>query len=87
MQITKDMTVMDILAIDPNTANIFMQLGMHCIYCEAASGETVEEALAVHGYMGKDVPEIVEEINKFVQADLAAQKNETAETETAAAQQ
>ncbi len=49
MKIRKDMTITEILQIDPMIANILVGQGMHCITCEAAYGETLEEACAVHG--------------------------------------
>ena len=44
-QITKDMIIADVLEIDPNVAPFFFAIGMHCLGCSAARGETVEEAL------------------------------------------
>ena len=48
-QITKDTIIGDILDIAPQTAPIFMSIGMHCLGCPASRGETVEQACAVHG--------------------------------------
>ena len=48
-KITKDMTIRQVLERDTNTAPIFFEMGMHCIGCPSASGETLEEACMVHG--------------------------------------
>jgi hybrid cluster-associated redox disulfide protein len=48
-QITKDMTIADILDIAPDSVPLFMSIGMHCLGCAMASGETLEQACAVHG--------------------------------------
>ena len=48
-QVTKDMIIGEILAIDPGTAPILMASGMHCIGCPSAQGESLEEAAMVHG--------------------------------------
>ena len=48
-KITKDTIIGDILDIAPETAPIFMSIGMHCLGCPSARGETVEQACAVHG--------------------------------------
>ncbi|MGI6020368.1 MAG: DUF1858 domain-containing protein [Lachnospiraceae bacterium] len=48
-QISKDMTIGEILAVDETIAPVLMSLGMHCIGCPASQGETLEEAAAVHG--------------------------------------
>ena len=42
--ITKETIIGDILDIAPQTAPLFMAIGMHCLGCPASRGETVEEA-------------------------------------------
>ena len=42
--ITKDTIIGDILDIAPQTAPIFLSIGMHCLGCPSSRGETVEEA-------------------------------------------
>lgn len=48
-QVTKDMTIAEVLRVDRGTAPIFMQFGMHCLGCPSASGESIEDASMVHG--------------------------------------
>lgn len=61
VNITKDTVIGDILDIAPQTAPIFMSIGMHCLGCPASRGETVEEACYVHGI---DVEKLVELVNE-----------------------
>ena len=49
INITKDTIIGDILDIAPQTAPIFLSIGMHCLGCPSSRGETVEEACQVHG--------------------------------------
>jgi len=49
MTITKDTIIGDILDADRATAPYFLAMGMHCLGCPAARGETLGEACAVHG--------------------------------------
>ena len=42
MTITKDTIIGDILNIAPQTAPLFMNIGMHCLGCPASRGETVQ---------------------------------------------
>lgn len=49
MEITKDTVIIDLLREYPDIGGFFMSVGMHCIGCEAASGETIGEASVVHG--------------------------------------
>ncbi|HWR60912.1 MAG TPA: DUF1858 domain-containing protein [Clostridia bacterium] len=61
MAFTKDMTVAQILRTNPNTAEIFMRYGMHCLGCPGATGESVEQAAMVHGF---DADQLLVELNK-----------------------
>jgi hybrid cluster-associated redox disulfide protein len=49
LAITKDTIIADILDIAPQSAPLFMSIGMHCLGCAMASGETLGEACEVHG--------------------------------------
>lgn len=65
MTITKDTIIGDILTIAPQTAPLFMGIGMHCLGCPASRGETVEEACMVHGVdVDKLLALVNEEANK-----------------------
>ena len=48
-QITKDMTIGEILRTNPDVAPILMEAGMHCLGCPSAQAESLEEAAMVHG--------------------------------------
>ena len=61
-KITKEMTIAQVLQIDPGCAPIFLGFGMHCIGCPVSSGETLEEAGQVHGV---DVDELVTKLNEY----------------------
>ncbi|HHZ05374.1 MAG TPA: DUF1858 domain-containing protein [Clostridiales bacterium] len=54
-QITKDTIIGDILDIDSSTAPYFMEMGMHCLGCPSARGETLEQACMVHGVNADDL--------------------------------
>ena len=43
IEITKDTIIGDILDVAPQTAPIFLSIGMHCLGCPSSRGETVEE--------------------------------------------
>lgn len=62
-QITKDMIIADIIAVDPGNAAILMAAGMHCIGCPASQGESLEDACVVHG-MNAD--EVLIQINDYL---------------------
>ncbi len=62
-QITKETIIADVLKLNPETAQFFFEIGMHCLGCPSASGESVAEACAVHG---EDADALVERINEFL---------------------
>ena len=64
-QVTKDTIIMDVLRIDPETVPIFFEIGMHCLGCPSASGESLEQAALVHGV---DPDELVQKINDFLES-------------------
>ena len=49
MEITKNMTIGELLNTYPEKAEVLLSMGMGCIGCPAAQAETVEEACHVHG--------------------------------------
>lgn len=62
-QITKDTIIGDILDIAPEAAPVFLEIGMHCLGCPSARGESIEMACEVHGV---DADELVEKLNKLI---------------------
>ena len=65
-EVTKDMIIGDILDADVGTAKFFLEMGMHCLGCPSARGESIEQACAVHG---TDADALVEKINAFLAAE------------------
>ena len=58
-EITKEMTIGEILRTNPDVAPILMNAGMHCLGCPSAQGESLEEAAMVHGM---DIDELMAKI-------------------------
>ena len=71
MTITKDTIIGDILTIAPQATPLFMSIGMHCLGCPSARGETVEEACMVHGI---DCDAFLTQVNRFIEATENAEK-------------
>ena len=62
-KITKDTIIGTILDTAPEAAPMFLSIGMHCLGCPSARGETVEEACMVHGV---DCEAFLEALNGFI---------------------
>jgi len=62
-QITKDTIIADILKIAPDAVPLFRSMGMNCLGCAMASGETLGQACAAHGV---DVEDLLTKVNGLV---------------------
>lgn len=65
MKVTKDSIIGDVLDFDRGTAQFFFEIGMHCLGCPSARGESIEAACMVHG---TDADALVAKINEFLAA-------------------
>ena len=63
MEITKDSIIGDVLDMYPDTAPLFLEIGMHCLGCPASRGESIEMACMVHG---TDADELIEKLNAAI---------------------
>ena len=63
MKVTKDTLIGDVLDFNVETAQFFFEIGMHCLGCPSARGESIEMACAVHG---TDADELVAKINAYL---------------------
>ena len=63
MQITKQMTIGEILRIDQGVIPILLESGMHCLGCPSAQMESIEDAAMVHGL---DCDALVGKINEYL---------------------
>ncbi len=59
-KITKDTLIADCLKLNPNSPQILMAVGMHCLGCALSHNETIEEAVFVHG---ADLDKLLEQLN------------------------
>jgi len=69
--ISKDSLLMEVLENAPQTAPFFTAIGMHCLSCSLASGETIEQACAAHGF---DADDFVMQVNAYLEQQEAQKK-------------
>lgn len=62
-EVTKNTLIGDVLDYDRETSKYFLAMGMHCLGCPSARGETIAQACDVHGV---DADELIAEINAFL---------------------
>lgn len=66
MKVTKESIIGDVLDFAPATAQFFFEIGMHCLGCPSARGESIADACMVHG---TNADELVAKINAFLEAE------------------
>ena len=66
IEITKDTIIGDILDVAPQTAPIFLSIGMHCLGCPSSRGETVEEACVFFA----NIPKIARKLQTLQEVGL-----------------
>lgn len=60
-KITKNMSFAEAIEKNPESAEVFLKNGMHCIGCMMAAQETIEEGAKAHGL---NPDKLIQEINK-----------------------
>ena len=70
MEVKLDTIIGDIVDFDEDTADIFLESGMHCIDCPVSRMESVEEACIVHGV---DADELIAKLNKYFEEKKKAE--------------
>ena len=65
VKIEKNTIIGSILDVAPQTAPLFLAIGMHCLGCPSSRSETVEEACMVHGI---DCDSFLAQLNRFLEA-------------------
>jgi len=63
-KITENTLIAEVISLNPQAARILMSYGMHCIGCAMAHGETIGEAVSVHG---QDLEELLAKLNEGIE--------------------
>ena len=66
-KITKDMAFSEVLQKYPETAEIMLKNGLHCIGCHVAAFETIEQGCTAHGMKEEDIKKMLKEMNEAVE--------------------
>ncbi len=55
MEITKDMTIEEVVQRFPDTVRVFSHFGVACLGCSAAHYDNIEQGAALHGLNADDL--------------------------------
>lgn len=65
-KINKEMKIDEVLKKYPETVEVFVKNGFHCIGCAVVSLESIEDGARVHGI---DTDKLVEELNEAIKGE------------------
>jgi len=64
-KITKDMTIAETLEVCPESVEVFLSHGLHCIGCHGGAFESIEQGAKGHGMKDAQIKKMVDDINKL----------------------
>ena len=64
--ITKETNIKECITKHPETVEVLMDSGIHCIGCVAANFETLEQGLKQHGMSEEEINEIIKRLNQSI---------------------
>ena len=70
------MYITEIMEKYPQTLDILIEVGLHCIGCQLSAYDTLETGCALHGMETKDVNELVRKMNARLEEEKKAKKSE-----------
>ncbi len=72
--ITPDMLIMEVVGKYPQTLEILMETGLHCIGCQLSAYDTLETGCALHGMGPEDMQKLVKKMNQKLRQEPAERK-------------
>tara|TARA_Y100000310_G_C20344164_1_gene651231 strand:- start:19 stop:645 length:627 start_codon:yes stop_codon:yes gene_type:complete len=64
--VTRDMRVLEIIALFPQAADIMQEYGLHCFSCHLGGVEKLEEGCKVHAMEDEMIEELLDDINTAI---------------------
>jgi len=66
MKVTKKTNIFNLVKNYPETEEILLDYGLHCVSCFASQFDTIEDGCKVHGFDNSTMRELIEDINKVI---------------------
>ena len=66
-KIEKHTNIAELLFKHPETAEVLLIFGLHCVGCPASSADTIEAGAKLHGFTDSQVDELVTRINEVIE--------------------
>jgi hybrid cluster-associated redox disulfide protein len=65
-KITKDSNLAEVIYKHPESEEVLVDYGLHCVGCIASAFDTIEAGAKVHGLSDKEIQGMVERINEVI---------------------
>lgn len=63
-KITRQTNIMEALELNPNSAEILMDVGLGCIGCGFSQMESLEQGLGAHGFGDDEINRVIDMLNE-----------------------
>jgi len=65
-KITKKTNLGELVSQHPKLGRVLAEdYGLHCVGCMAASFDTLEQGMKIHGYKAKEIDKMIAKLNKL----------------------
>lgn len=66
-KITKKTNLGELVQAHPKLGKVLAEdYGLHCVGCMAASFDTLEQGMKIHGYDDKEIDKMIKKLNKLM---------------------
>lgn len=65
-KITKDYNLGELVSKYPQTIEVLLDYGLHCVGCGAMFFDSIEAGAKIHGYSDEEIDELVLRINEVI---------------------
>jgi len=66
-KIRKDIPIADVIAEFPETIEVFLEYGLHCVTCHISAVETLQEGSQRHGMNDEQIEMMIRDANKAIE--------------------
>jgi len=65
-KITRESTIGEVVQKYPSVVETLLSFGVHCVGCQVAYYETIEQGLTAHGFGSEDIDKAVKKLNEAI---------------------
>ncbi|MCX8197073.1 MAG: DUF1858 domain-containing protein [Candidatus Micrarchaeota archaeon] len=76
IKITKDTPIGELVLNYPETVDVLLEYGFHCIGCGLSAYETIEQGAAVHGLNENEIQQLVRKLRAVAKKSIKSQQGE-----------